>query len=173
MRHKLYLSSRAKNNNYSSFWTIQLKDSAEGLRYLQLLIQYFNLCSSTIVYKIKITALIFGIMGGFASIHLSSTGNLLFCLIYTILFLDAIICYIGIFNSVFKLTEGVEEIKREIRLQSTQLHGQSERREIRMRIQSIPKLAIRAGGFQNVEREATLIFLSFVLSQIVSLLIAF
>ena len=114
--------------------SLHLNKATQALQYLQLLVEYFNLCYSSIIYLAKIICIVLAAMGGFASVRLSQEGNFLFCLIYIILFVDGMTMYLGVFNSVFKLTEGVEDVKREIRLESTQLNGQAERREIRMRI---------------------------------------
>ena len=154
----------------------QINQAKDLLRHLQLQLNFFNLSIKSILYISKQICLIFGILGGFSAIKLASSdveNALPFCLIYIILFNDAIIIFISIFNPMFQLTNGAEELKKEILVRSTLLPHSLDRREVRMFIRSVPQLAVRSGRFKNVERESTLLFIDFIGQQISALLISF
>ena len=146
------------------------------LRNLQVQMNYFNISLSWLIFLLKFLCLTFTIFGGFPAICLSSSNMdhaKLFFFLYTVLFMDGLIVFLATFNTMHRLTDGMEELKKEILDQSSLLPMAIDRRETQMFIQSIPVLAVRSGGFNNVERESTLIFVHFVIEQIVSLLIAF
>ena len=146
------------------------------LRNLQVQMNYFNLSVSWITFLLKFHCMVFTILGGFAAICLASSDMdhaLLFCGLYTVWFMDGLVAFLAIFNSMHGLTDGIEELKKEILVHSSRLPLAIDRRETQKFIQSIPMLAVKSGGFNMVERESTLIFVHFVIQQIVSLLIAY
>jgi hypothetical protein len=126
------------------------------------------------------------IASGFAGICLFQVNPLLACL-YWFTFFQPIAAYIAMFQLAFKVTEGGEAVKREaLRLASRVfLHSEkanpsshsrslSRERECVMRIlRKSLKLAMSVGGFHTVKRETIPIFASFIIEQIVGLLVTF
>ena len=165
--------NRGRLSPVSPFLISQAK---ELLRNLQVQMNYFNISLSWLIFLLKLFLLTFTIFGGFASICLTSSNmdhSVIFCCLYLVFFMDGLFAFLAIFNTIHALTDGIEELKKEIVVQSSRLPMAMDRRETQMFIQSTPQLAVRAGGFKNVERESTLIFVHFVIQQIVALLIAF
>ena len=122
-----------------------------------LLIKYeillFNNNFSTAVYVLKMSAITFGIVGGFGFLSLIDKNPVLALGFGNIFIVDTIT-----FNGTHRIPEKVEELKRDILVKSRKVLG-------------IP--GIKVGGFNYMERESTLIFLQYVLERIVDLLITF
>ena len=74
---------------------------------------------------------------------------------------------------LIKSRRRLKELKREILVSSRKVRTRSGIKEVEMILKSVQRLGIKVGGFGYVERESTLIFLQYVLEQIVSLLITF
>ena len=111
-------------------------------------------------------------MGGFGLIKLLNK-NLVLALAFGIIFILGIIFFPITFNGTHQITEKVEELKREILVKSRKVQMRNGIKEVEMILKSVPRLGIKVGGFNYMERESTLIFLQYVLEQIVSLLLTF
>ena len=108
---------------------------------------------------------------------LLSQDNYLFAGMFGNFFVIGILTFTIMFDRTQVITEAVEELKVEILVNSRKIRSQCGRsqnivKEAEKTVRSVPVLKVRA-GVDYVERESTLIFLQYVLEQIVSLLIAF
>ena len=83
------------------------------------------------------------------------------------------IAYIAMYDSAFRIPASIQRLKDEVLTQSQTLTNRDQRRELRMRLAGIPKTGIRSSGFQYIERASTLIYIDYVSTQIVNLLLAF
>ena len=90
-----------------------------------------------------------------------------------ILFIIVAFTFLGMYNFAYRIPIWVELIKDEILLQSQALKNELQRRELRMRLKAIPKLAIKSSQFHQIERESTPIFIDFVVEQTLGLLLTF
>ena len=124
------------------------------------------------VYLYKLVAISYGIVGGFGLIKLLDRNPGL-AFVFGNLFIAAILVFPITFNGTHQITEKVEELKREILAKSRKVRTRNGITEVERIIKSVQRLGIKQGGFDYVERESTLIFLQYVLEQIVDLLITF
>ena len=77
--------------------------------------------------------------------------------------------YTVIYEKAFKIPELFEQVAV-----SALLHLRGDRRDVfRRQIQSIPRTGIKVGNFHKMERESTLIFMDFVVKNIVNMLVAY
>jgi hypothetical protein len=73
----------------------------------------------------------------------------------------------------FRLTKSIEKMKRAMLIGSSRWRVGSEKAELKRVVRSIPELGVKAGSFNVMERESTLIFLDFSVQQIIDLLLAY
>ena len=77
------------------------------------------------------------------------------------------------FQCSYKVTEKNEDLKRLMEIVSAGLVKSEEKKYWGRVLRSMPRMGMRLGGFNQVEREAVPIFIDFSVKQIVSLLLAF
>ena len=135
----------------------------------------FNNNLKLIIYYTKLIALAAAIIGGFGSLKLLSQDNYLFAVLFGNIFMVGVLTFPIMFDRTQEITESGEELKRELRLSSREVRGRRGKvmvmKEVEMILKSVQVLKIRA-GVDYIERESTLIFLQYVLEQILSLLLA-
>jgi hypothetical protein len=120
---------------------------------------------------IKLCGLGGSIIGGFGAVKLMNS-NVPFALVYGMLFVDGNVIYSLISNEAHKIPERVNELKLKMVAGSGKWRSQRKKEEVRRVVMSIQELGIRAGSFNVMEREATLIFVDYGIRQIASLLLA-
>ena len=112
------------------------------------------------------------ILSGFSSIRLIHT-NPVMGVLYTAIGVTCIVNYFGMFQFAYKVSEKLESLKRMMEIQSARLIKPDERKYWARVLRSIPRMGIKVGGFNRVEREAVPLYIDFSVKQIVSLLLAF
>ena len=152
--------------------TEKLEGGISSLRLIKYEILLFNNIFSTVVYLTKVIAISVGIVGGFGFLKLLNKTPVL-ALIFGNVFIVAILVFPITFNGTHQITEKVEELKREILVKSRKVRTRNGIKEVEKILKSVQRLGIKVGGFNYMERESTLIFLQYVLEQIVSLLLMF
>ena len=100
------------------------------------------------------------------------------CLYHSILYRDfyaslTAMPFYGMFQNAYQITEKSEELKRMMLVKSGSLVRPGERKYWERLLRSVPRMGVRLGGFNRVEREAVPIFIDFSVCQIVDILIAF
>ena len=146
-------------------------DSLRLIKYEMIL---FNNNFKLIIYYTKLIALAASIIGGFGCLKLLSQDNYLFAGMFGLFFVLASPTFTILFDRTQEITESVEELKVEILLSSRKVRSMRSQiliKEAEKIVKSVQVLKIRA-GVDFIERESTLIFLQYVVEQIVSLLIA-
>ena len=113
------------------------------------------------------------IASGFVGVKWASEGDYFVAGIALILFIIIASTFLGMYNFAYRIPIYVELVKDEILFQSQSLKNTLQRREIRMRMKAIPKLAIKSSQFHQIERESTPIFLDFVVQQTLGLLLTY
>ena len=141
------------------------------LRSMELYLGLYNKVFSLNVLVIKLVSLLVVIFGGFSTIRLAHSNPLL-ALVYVIMTLNCGTAYIAIFQLAYKVTEGVEDLKKVIEVKYTELPFPMKRLVFGRVLRSIPLLTVKVGGFHEAERESVPRFLDFVVKQIVGLLLA-
>ena len=137
---------------------------------MKLFMEFFNKVFSLPLFFMKLNLLVFVILGGFSSIRLTHTNQIL-ASVYFVLTLNCAVAYISIFQLAHKVTNRVEDLKRIIEVKYIGLPFPWARNYLERIQRSIPVLAVNVGGFHEAERESVPIFLDFVLKQIVNLLL--
>ena len=125
------------------------------LRHLQITktqVLFFNDGPSDAWFIAKIVILSLSSMSGYVIIRQLRESQYAEVFMATFMFVVSNFCYLGVVNSAFRIPEGIQRLKVEIRVQSQKLRNKSQKREIRMRVAAIPSLAIRVGRFQQIER---------------------
>ena len=80
---------------------------------------------------------------------------------------------LGIYDKAYRVLSGVKMLQRQLLECTLSLHSEQEKSALKASVRSIKNEGIRMGGFYNVERQATMISIGFIFSQVVSLLVAF
>ena len=149
-----------------------LKSTFETVRELELHLNFFNLVFAGGLWGWKLALLSNTILSGFSAIRLIHTNPVMGGL-YIYSGVACVVNYTGMFQFAYKVGEGMESLKRMMEIQSTKLVKSEERKYWTRVLRSIPRMGIKVGGFNRVEREAVPIYFDFSVKQIVSLLLAF
>ena len=140
----------------------------KNLRCLQLYVTMFNELNSYLIFTWKLVSISTCITCGFAAIaHFSD--QIVFGIMYYVLLLDAAFLYTIIYEKAFKIPRLFDETASRARLHM----GRTRRDGFSKQISSIPSAGIIVGHFHKMERTSTLIFINFVVTNIVSMLVAF
>lgn len=122
---------------------------------------------------VKLITLGGAIIGGFLIVKFL-TSHPFFAIPPVVLCFEAFINHFVIFDKVYRITDKVEELKDRILEKAN-----SPKQNVRVRdeytkfCKSVQRPGIQAGGFYVLQRENTLIFMDYVINQIVSLVLTF
>ena len=133
----------------------------------------WNIGIAHIVFVSKVIALTSSICGGYITVLSINESNYLKASILLFFYFLGYIVYLGMYNNTFHIPETILRLKAEVLTQSQALLSRDQRKELRMRLAGIPKIGIRSSRFQYIERASTLIYIDYVSTQIVNLLLAF
>ena len=142
------------------------------VRELELHLNFFNLVFADVLWGWKLELLSLTILCGFSAIRIIHT-NPLMGVVYIYMGFTVIVTYVGMFKFAYKVEEKFEDLKRMLEIKSMFLVNPIERKYYARVLKSIPRMGIRLGGFNRVEREAVPVYIDFSVKQIVSLLLAF
>lgn len=147
-----------------------MQKAYNGCRQLHLYLSLFNKINALFLYSIKMVAIFIAVSHGFFAIRYFDRNA--FLGIYNLyLCVNAQIAYCLTFQRAFRIPLGFIRCKQEI---CANIHtNQIMKKQIVAALASVPPVAIKVGSFHEVERNSTLIFMHFVVSQMVGLLIAF
>ena len=150
-----------------------LSSSVAALRTCTLEVLLFNLAIAHVVFISKLAIMSWCTAAGFIGVRVASEGDYFLAGMALLLFLIIASTFLGMYNFAYRIPIWVELVKDEILLQSQSLKNEVQRRELRMRVKAIPKLAIKSGQFHQIERQSTPIFIDFVVEQTLGLLLTF
>jgi hypothetical protein len=148
-----------------------LERAIRALCQLHLHVELFNLSTGFVVYLCKLIALLASIIGGFGAIVLMSSQPR-FAAIFGLFFLDGIILYTVIFGKAYRVTDAVEELKKDILAEIPRLRSKVHRDEYRRILRSIPWLGVR-DGLYKLDRQSVFVFTDFAVGKIVDLVLTF
>ena len=137
---------------------------------MQLAMNIFNASNSKIIFALKLICLCGGIVGMYFFIRLAPTEPFVVTFIFLILINNGTVFYAVMWNNVSVIPDTMEEIRRGINLQSQTQAGRQEARKI---ARSIASVSVRVGNFREIERNSALLYLDFVVSNAINLLIGF
>ena len=155
------------------FWiyfsgTVTPRSTYRILRSLQLYVSMFNKLHRYLIFTWKLLSITGSILLGFAAIaHFQELP--VFGIVYCISLLDFVFLYAFIYEKAFKIPQLFDEaaLRAELYMCGNRKDG------FRKQISSIQPAAITVGRFHQMERASTLIFMNFVVTSIVSMLVAF
>ena len=139
-------------------------------RQLQLFLSFFNKINATFLYSLKLVALFIAVSHGYFAIKYFDRNaflgmyNLYLCV-------NAQVAYGLTFKRAFGIPEGVKDCRKEI-LERCEGGKSGRTVYVAKAVASIPAIGVKVGSFHEVERNSTLMFINFVVSQMVGLLIA-
>ena len=149
---------------------------AEGvylhLRALQLYITALNCVNQHLIFTWKMLSLGLCISSGYAAIaHFQE--HPVFGVMYYVLFLEAALVYMLLYQKAFKVPVRFQTAKSLLRLNGSRLGNKAERKLLEKKAMSIQPVGVKVGEFHTLERISTPLFLHYVLHNIVSMLVAY
>ena len=150
----------------------QLRHALKSLRRLQLYVTFLNLVNRNVIFTFKLFCIGTCIVSGYAAIaHFEKYP--IFGVVFYVIFFDALQIYVVLYEKGFKVPALFEKAKDELMLRSSEKLGKAERNMLQMQLRSIPSMGIKVGEFHMLERNSTPVFLHYVLTNIVNMLVAY
>ena len=125
-----------------------------------------------LIFTAKLLCIGGGIFSGYAAIaHFND--HPIFGVMYYIVFLDLVLIYCIIYAKAFKVPLLVRKATTRLDILADRLDNKALRNTLRRQLRSIPPLGIQVGSFHTLERTSTPVFLDYVLTNIVNMLVAY
>ena len=161
----LFLCSSRKEYTYDAAMM-----DVKRLRNLQLYVKWFNKAHCYLIFLLKLCAITLCILNGYAAIaHFSE--HPVFGTTYYAMLLDMSLLYSIVYEKAFQIpsqfTQAVQEILVHLP-KGRNRKGQAVAKQLR----SISKLGIKVGEFHTFERASTPVFIDFVITNVVNMLMA-
>ena len=150
-------------------WT-RFNHTYRALRHSQLYVGIVNEVNSYVIYSWKSICVFMCVGAGYAAIA-HFTDYPVFGVLYHVIAVFAAFVYIFSFDQAFKIPSLFEYAAKEAMLHA-RIGNPESVKIFKLQIKSIPRIGIKVGEFHMMERQSTLLFVDFVLGQIVSLLVA-
>ena len=156
-----------------AYWSSDrdLKRALKTCRKLQVLCRLENKAFSTIAYVSKMFGLAAVILTAFYAIrliHIALPDSIANAMNSILVFAS----FLGIYDKASLVQDGISRLAAEILVQSQKVRSAQARAEMRRAVKAVREDGIHIGGFYNVEREATLISMDFILKQLTAVLVA-
>ena len=148
----------------------RLRMAYKKCRHLQLFLSFYNKINATFLYCVKLVALFIAISHGYFTIKYFDRNaflgmyNLYLCL-------NAQMAYGLMFKTAFGIPNGVKGCRKEV-LERCKGGKNGRGVYVAKALESVPAIGVEVGSFHEVERNSTLIFINFVVTQMVGLLIS-
>ena len=147
-------------------------DLYKSMRQLQLFVTLFNLVNQYMLFTSKLICISVSIVSGYATIaHFNDYP--IFGIMYCVIFFDLLLMYALLYEKAFKVAELFEKAKAILILQSRRSVAGDDWEILRRHVKSVPTLGIKVGQFHMMERTSTPVFLHYVLSNVVNMLVVF
>ena len=147
-----------------------LKKALNTCAKLQVLCRWENKAFSTIAYISKTFGLATVISSAFYAIkliHIALPDTVTNACNVFLVFAS----FLGIYDKAYLVERDVGRLAGEILVQSQKLRSPQDRAEIRRALKAMRRVGVVFGGFYNVEREATLISIDFIVKQVMTILV--
>ena len=169
---QLLLESLENNTRSQPSGMARIQNSLKALRCVQLYVTILNIVNQNVIFTLKLLCLFLSIVCGYATIaHFNEYP--IFGVMYFVLFVDASLIYMILYETAFKVPALFEQAKVQLRLRARAVYGRPERNVLDRQIMSIPPVGVKVGNFHMLERTSTPVFLDFVLTNIVSMLVVY
>lgn len=142
------------------------------LRYLQLYVTLLNTVFESVIFTWKLVSIGAGIVCGYAAIaHFQDYP--IFGVMYYVIFMDGSLTYMFIYEKGFKVPDMFHRAKNLLRLHSSRCGRTRQWQILDKQLMSIPSVGIKVGNFHTLERTSTPVFLNYVLTNVVNMLVAY
>ena len=146
-------------------------DSLKSLRRLQLYILLLNIVNRQLIFTWKIVCIGICIVSGYAGIaHFSE--HVVFGIMYYALLFEGSLIYTLMYEKGFKVPTLFGKTRTLLMLRANRNVSRADWKVLKRRLISIPSMGIKVGGFHTLERTSTPVFLNYVLTNVVSMLVA-
>ena len=149
-----------------------IQEVYKSIRRIQLFICLFNMVNRHVIFTLKLLYIGIAITGGYAAIaHFKDYP--IFGIMYYVMFIDVSLIYTVIYEKGFLVAETFQKAKHLLRFEATKNGRVGVRKILEKQFMSIPSVGIKVGEFHALERASTPIFLHYVLTNVVNMLVAF
>ena len=149
-----------------------MRAAYENLRYLQLYVTLLNIVHENIIFTFKLLAISVSIVCGYAAIaHFEDYS--VFGMMYYVIFMDTTMIYMLIYENGFKVADKFHSAKSTLRLRARGRGRPNEWKVLGRQLMSIPPVGIKVGNFHMLEKTSIPVFLHYVLTNIVNMLVAY
>ena len=147
--------------------------ACDELREVQLHIQFFNLTGALPVYALKILCMSLSVSNGCFAVKMIADHPVM-AIFGAFVSIASSSIYAILYERAFFLSDGMKRAKQHLRQVIHRTGGidSPTKSYLRKRVGSVPPVGIRLGNFGTFEREATPIFVDFVIRNIAGLLLS-
>ena len=150
----------------------RIQNSLKALRCLQLYVGQLNIVNQNLIFTWKLMCLFLSIVCGYAAIaHFKDYP--IFGVMYYALFLDASLIYTLMYEKAFRVPALFKESKVQLRFCAGRIKVRAERDFLERQARSVPSVGIKVGNFHVLERTSTPVFVHYVLTNVVSMLVVY
>ena len=142
------------------------------MRRLQLFVTILNLVNRYLIFTCKLHCIGLAIVTGYAAIA-HFTEYPVFGVMYYVIFFDLLLMYALVYEKAFKVAELFEKAKSTLILQSRRSVGGVDWNVLRRQVRSVPPVGIKVGDFHMMERNSTPVYLHYILTNVVNMLVVF
>ena len=114
----------------------------------------------------------FGIISGYAAIA-HFTDHPVFGIMYYILLVDLVLVYSIIYAKAFRVPLLIRNATMSLEVFANGIGNKAERNFLRKQVKAIPPQGIQVGRFHTLERTSTPVFLHYILTNVVNMLVAY
>lgn len=176
------LASITADLNASAQSVSGLESTCQRLRTIQMWMALSNNVNAWTLYCIKLACMTIAIHHGYIAIR-HFHANVPIGILSYFLAVNTAVAFGAMSDNAFKLTRRAQDLRQQIEANmvtdsSVRRSGfvrglETELRLVRRLLRSLPGLHVKMGCFGAVERKSTMIFIGFVIGQIVNLLVTF
>ena len=148
-----------------------VKDALALVRKVHVAILIYNDSTAAVIFAHKLLCLSGGIVGLYFLLRLILLQPVVSMLFFVLAY-DSITFYSVMWDNASLIQFMIRELKDELGVLTAASGVVSHRQYWRRISRSVPCVGVSVGGFRSMERDSTLIFMDFVLKNLVSLLVS-
>ena len=143
------------------------------MRCYQLYILMLNTVNRHLIFTWKLISIGVGIVAGYSAIaHFND--HPIYGVMYYIALVDVLLVYSTVYAKAFKVPLLVRNATISLEVfAANRLRSRAERNMVKKKLRAIPHLGIQVGNFHMLERTSTPIFLHYVLTNVVNMLVVY
>ena len=131
-----------------------------------------NIVNRNLIFSWKLLCIGICIVTGYAAIaHFEEYP--IFGVMYYVMCFEAALVYTVLYGNAFKITALFREIKVLLRFRGWQMSNKVESRLLERQAMAIQSVGIQVGQFHTLERASVPVFLNYVLTNVVSMLVVY